>query len=126
MLLFFFQGFNESFTLPELLKLMASIISPGLENTLNFVITNDNDHIHSFPSVTKGYLDLSKIQNILKFECTDVHYAFEETIRFYDRAFFDYPSKRKRIEKDFRRTVLEKGVEKKKFEEFIQLKLKQS
>ena len=79
-------AFQSTITLPSLIKQMALCMN----------ISQDNVHFTKgtlvyFPSVTRGPIDTTKIQNIHIWRPTDLRQAVCETCAFYEKAALEFP-----------------------------------
>jgi hypothetical protein len=108
---------------------IAFIINPNFASNLKFREMNKDDQdYHSFPSVSKGPVNIEKIKSLLNFNATNVDQAFRETIEFYDNAFKFYSNERKLIVKEIRKCFLNKRAHENfeyllKFDDFLNSKI---
>lgn len=105
-------GFDQSLTLIELLKTIASFMyDDNFEKSLHFTKDDKCGISHGFPSITKGPIDVSKVKAVLNFEFSHVTDALMETVEFYKNAASLFPDERKKILKDLRKEVIEDEFE---------------
>ncbi len=113
-------------SLKDFNDLLASKIKPGLENQLKYVADNKSDY-DLFPSVNRGPINIQKLKSMLEFEQTDIKIALEETIRFYDISYSEFPEERKSIERSLKKMFFafdQRNMV--QFETFIQKKTQQA
>lgn len=105
---------------------MASFIKPGLENRLEFVLT-DNTHsadnliFNPFPSVTRGPISIEKIKTVLGFTpVVSMSELFRECVEFYRQAYVRFPKMRQQVEKEVKKDLnIKSNIDKENFEKFI-------
>ena len=106
------------------------MIKPDFEKNLVFVQYSDdselqtntlNDHKVSltFPSVTKGPIDVSKFNKRFCFRPYDIYKAFSESVEFLNQAYAKFPKERLEIEKEVKKEYFKKRKDFDKFSLFI-------
>ena len=105
-------------TLIDFHNKIASIIRPGFESNLNYIKCQDELDYHLFPSVNRGSMSIEKLKNLLNFQPTNIQEAFEETVKFYEKARFIHLKERIRIEKELKKNFKHEAA---KLSEFANL-----
>lgn len=106
-------------TLIEFYKILGASIKPGLEDRLDFFISNSKGIYHPFPSVTKGPVRVEKLRQLCQFEPSQVDEVFARSVRFYQEAFFKFENMRHLVEKELKKDILKSEEERENLKKFI-------
>ena len=106
-------GFEEGFTLKELLYELESEMGQNIDYDLNA----DENAFTLFPSVSRGMVDITKAKDMIGFVPTNWKQALREVVQFYSGAALEYPSELK----DVVDNLLEHVVPDSKRDEFSKL-----
>lgn len=102
-------------------QLLASIVEPGLENQLTYVMDEKSDY-DLFPSVNRGPINVHKLKSMLQFEPSNINEALKESVQFYDTAYAKFPEERRSIEKSLKRMLFQTPEKVDSFDKFISQK----
>ncbi|KAK2725120.1 hypothetical protein QYM36_001544 [Artemia franciscana] len=86
-------GFEEGFTLKELLYELESEMGQNIDYDLNA----DENAFTLFPSVSRGMVDITKAKDMIGFVPTKWKQALREVVQFYSGAALKYPSELKDV-----------------------------
>ena len=105
--------------------MIASLLDTYFTSKLEIVESNDDTLVFAggFPSVTKGYLDISKCKKLLNFVPSNPIESFKNMIKFYDIAYTMYPKHRKEVENELRNEMILNPKDKVEFNKFINSKI---
>ncbi|VDI76968.1 Hypothetical predicted protein [Mytilus galloprovincialis] len=87
-------AFDETPTLPEVLEIMKKYME---KLDIDIPVTDDEDVLHLFPSVTRGPICCDKAKHKLGFKPTSFEQAAKETVEFYEQAMLSNKFERERL-----------------------------
>lgn len=117
----FFKACEQALSLKDFNQLLASIIKPGLENQLTYVMDDKSDY-DLFPSVNRGPINVQKLKSMLQLGPTNICEALKESVQFYDTAHAKFPGERRSIEKSLKRMFFQSPERVDSFDKFIRNK----